>query len=106
MLLEFLKEVLPECDNFSGNFYEAKNMLCDLGFDYRKIDACPQNYMFFTKENANADKCTICGTSRWKNDEFNSKTGSGTCFKDKKIYAKVLRHFPLIPRLQRLFMSS
>ena len=24
MLLELLKEVLPECDNFSGNFYEAK----------------------------------------------------------------------------------
>ena len=62
--------------------------------------------MLFTKENANADKCTICGTSRWKNVEFNSKTGLGTCFKDKKIHAKVLRHFPLIPRLQRLFMSS
>ena len=24
MLLELLKEVLPECDNFPGNFYEAK----------------------------------------------------------------------------------
>ena len=28
------------------------------------------------------------------------------CSMGKKISAKVLRHFPLIPRLQRLFMSS
>ena len=46
--------------------------------------------MLFTKENANTDKCTICGTSRWKNVEFNSKNGLGTCFKDKKTLAKVL----------------
>ena len=106
MLLELLKEVLPECDNFPGNFYEAKKILRDLGLDYKKIDTWPQNCMLFTKENATADKCTICGTSRWKNVEFNSKTSSRTCFKEKKIPAKVLRHFPLIPRLQRLFMSS
>ena len=85
---------------------KQKKVLCDLGLDYRKIDACPQNCMLFTKENANAGKCTICGTSRWKNIEFNSKTSSGACFKDKKIPTKVVRHFPLIPRLQRLFMSS
>ena len=64
MLLELLMEVLPECDNFPGNFYEAKKILRDLGLDYRKIDACPQNCMLFTKENENADICTICGTSR------------------------------------------
>ena len=90
MLLELLKEVLPNGDNFPGNFYEAKKIFRDLGLDYRKIDAYQQNCMLFTKKNANANKCTICGTSRWKNVEFKSNYGSRTCFKDKKILAKVL----------------
>ena len=55
MLLELLKEVLPKGDNFVGNFYEAKKILRDLGLDYRMIDACPQNCMLFTREDANAD---------------------------------------------------
>ena len=52
-------------------------------------------------------KNVTCGTSRWKNIEYNSTDGLRTCSKGKKISAKVLRHFPLIPlptRLQRLFM--
>ena len=106
MLLELLKEALLEGDNFPSNYYEVKKILRDLGLDYKKIDACPQNCMLFTKDNANADKCNICGTSRWKNVEYNSTYGLRTCLKGKKLSAKVLRHFPLIPRLQRLFMSS
>ena len=101
-----MKEALPEGDNFPSNYYEVKKIIRDLGLDYKKIDACPQNCMLFTKENANADKCNICGTSRWKNVEYNSTDGLRTCSKGKKISAKVLRHFPLIPRLQILFMSS
>ena len=31
MLLELLKEVLPECDNFPGNFYEGKKYSVILG---------------------------------------------------------------------------
>ena len=93
-------------DNFPSNYYEVKKILCDLGLDYKKIYACPQNCMLFIKENANADKCNICGTSRWKNVKYNSTDGLRTCSKGKKISTKVLRHFPLIPRLQRLFMSS
>ena len=55
--------------------------------------------MLFTNENANAKKCTICSTSRWKNVECNSRDGSRTCSKDREILAKDSRHFPLIPRL-------
>ena len=97
MLLELLKKALPKDDNFPDNYYEAKKKkLHDLGLNYKKIDACPHNCMLFTKENVNANKCTFCGTSRWKNVECNSMDDSGTCSKDKKIYAKVLQHFPLI----------
>ena len=90
MLLELLNEALPEGDNFPSNYYKVKKILRDLGLDYKKIDACPQNYMLFTKENANADKCNICGTSRWKNVEYNSTDGLRTCSKGKKISATVL----------------
>jgi len=40
------------------------------------------------------DNCPICEASRWKDPE------------NKKVPAKVLRHFPLKPRLQRLFVSK
>ena len=106
IILELLKEKLLEGDNFSGNYYEVKKIFRDLRLDYKKIDACPQNCILFTNENANTNKCIICGTSKWKNVKCNSRDGLGTCSKDKKILAKVLQHFPLILRLQRLFMSS
>jgi hypothetical protein len=40
----------------------------------------------------NLDNCPVCEASRWKDPER------------KKVLAKVLRHFPLVPRLQRLFV--
>ena len=73
--------------------------------DYKK-DRCMLNCMLFTKENVNSEKCNMCGTFRWKNVEFNSTDGLRTCLKGKKNPTKVLQHLPLIPRLQRLFMSS
>jgi len=41
------------------------------------------------------DKCPICDASRWKDEK-----------EGKKIPEKVLRHFPLIPRLKRMFASK
>lgn len=60
MLSELLKEALPTIVNFPSNYNEVKKTLCDLGLDYKKIDACPQNCILFTKENADTEKCTIC----------------------------------------------
>ncbi|XP_060969762.1 uncharacterized protein LOC133036989 [Cannabis sativa] len=57
-----------------------------LGLNYEKIDACKNDCMLYRKEHVNDTECQVCSTPRSE--------------------AKVLRHFPLIPRLQRLFMSS
>ena len=106
MLLELLKETLPEGETLPSNYYETKKVIRELGLHYNKIDACPSNYMLYSKEHANANKCIMCGALRWKSsnvhhtDEFNQSS------KKKKIHAKVLRYFPLKPRLQRLYMSS
>ncbi|XP_070019584.1 uncharacterized protein [Nicotiana sylvestris] len=94
-LLGLLKDVPPEGEKLPSSFYETKKIVEGLGLKYEKIHACPNDCILFRKEfaNKNVNECKVCGASRWKNDA-------------RKIPAKVLRYFPLKPRLQRLFMSS
>ncbi|XP_019229639.1 PREDICTED: uncharacterized protein LOC109210641 [Nicotiana attenuata] len=89
------EDALPKGEKLPPSFYETKKIVEGLGLKYEKIHACPNDCMLFRKEfaNKNVNKCNVCGASRWKNDA-------------RKIPAKVLRYFPLKPRLQRLFMSS
>ncbi|RVW70004.1 hypothetical protein CK203_065768 [Vitis vinifera] len=58
------------------------------------------------EEHANANECVVCGVSRWKSSDDHSTDEFTNSVKKKKIPAKVLRYFPLKPRLQRLYMSS
>ncbi|XP_019244413.1 PREDICTED: uncharacterized protein LOC109224281 [Nicotiana attenuata] len=95
-LLSFLKEVLLEGSFVPNSFYEAKKVLRDLGLGYNKIDACQNDCILYWRDYANAQSCPKCGKSRWKSDEQ----------KGKKVACKVLRHFPIKPRLQRLYMAK
>ncbi|XP_019261871.1 PREDICTED: uncharacterized protein LOC109239741 [Nicotiana attenuata] len=95
-LLELIKEAFSFAQ-VPESFNKARNMITDLGLHYEKIHACPNDCMLFWKENANAENCSICGSSRWKSGGPLTKASS-------KIPAKVLRYFPLKPRLQRIFM--
>ncbi|XP_058076376.1 uncharacterized protein LOC131224956 [Magnolia sinica] len=106
MLLELLKEALPEGEMLPKSFYEMKKIIGELGLKYNKIDACPNDCMLYWKETINEQSCAICGTSRWKMVEHQSDDEGSSFAKDRKIPTKILRHFPLKPRLQRLFMSS
>ncbi|XP_039145579.1 uncharacterized protein LOC120282799 [Dioscorea cayenensis subsp. rotundata] len=106
-LLELLKLVLPEGNTLPRSYQEMKKMISALSLGYEKIHACPNDCILFWKENANEDKCTKCGASRWKESLNDGKNDSEDAFtKKKKKATKILRWFPLIPRLQRLFMSS
>lgn len=60
------------------------------------IDACKYDCILFWKENANLENCPTCKEPRYKVND-----GRG-----KKIPHKVLRYFPLIPRLKRLYGSK
>ncbi|XP_045802538.1 uncharacterized protein LOC123896162 [Trifolium pratense] len=103
-LLELLKEAMPEL-NIPVSFNKTKSMIKDLGLDYKKIHACPNNCMLFWKEYGEDDSCHLCGASRWiEYPEVDCAPGDSK--KPQKVPAKVLRHFPLIPRLKRLFMCS
>nr|XP_016479230.1 PREDICTED: uncharacterized protein LOC107800549 isoform X1 [Nicotiana tabacum]XP_016479237.1 PREDICTED: uncharacterized protein LOC107800549 isoform X1 [Nicotiana tabacum]XP_016479240.1 PREDICTED: uncharacterized protein LOC107800549 isoform X1 [Nicotiana tabacum]XP_016479244.1 PREDICTED: uncharacterized protein LOC107800549 isoform X1 [Nicotiana tabacum]XP_016479251.1 PREDICTED: uncharacterized protein LOC107800549 isoform X1 [Nicotiana tabacum] len=95
-LLKFFKEVLREGSFVPNSFYEAKKVLQDLGLGYTKIDACENDCILYWREYANAESCPKCSKSRWK-----SKDTGG-----KKVAHKVLRHFPIKPRLQRLYMAK
>ncbi|RDY06303.1 hypothetical protein CR513_09720, partial [Mucuna pruriens] len=94
MILELLKDAF-EYANIPNSFYEAKKVIYKLGLNYTKIDVCPRNCMLYWGEDENLEICKHCKKSRWKPKGANGK---------KKLPAKVLRYFPLKPRLQRLFM--
>lgn len=80
-------------------------MIKDLGLDYKEIHACPNECMLHWKEHKNNDIFHVCKTSWWK--EFAQVNGEFERPKHEyKVPAKILRYFPLIPRLQRLFMCS
>lgn len=101
MLLSFLKEIIPNI-NVPKNYYESKNQLKDLDMDYIKIDACPNDCMLYWKDdNSGKNECDVCEMSRWTKESSNPSSK-----KKKRKAAKILRYFPIKPRLQRLYMCS
>jgi cation transport regulator ChaB len=65
--------------------------------------------VLFRGNYANLDKCPTCDESRWKetggtekDDPVDSESGK----KQKRFPRKILSCFPLIPRLQRLYMRA
>ncbi|KAL3644293.1 hypothetical protein CASFOL_012225 [Castilleja foliolosa] len=96
MILQLMKSSFPDGETLPGSYYEAKKFLRDLGLGYECIHACKYDCALYWKENKKLEACPICQTSRWK---LNDGVG-------KKIPHKILRYFPLKPRLQRLFMSE
>ncbi|KAL4581331.1 hypothetical protein LXL04_017545 [Taraxacum kok-saghyz] len=106
-LLQLFLEVIPEA-KLPASFSQAKSIMKDLGLDYKKIPACPNDCMLYWKEHEQAETCHICHTSKWKqpNLKQGSKHVNEDSKKSPKVPAKVVWHFPLKPRLQRLFMCS
>lgn len=74
--------------------------------DYVKYDVCINNCMLFFKEQEKLDNCVICGAGRYKYSPRNDNGDMVIDFRGKPKYhrvaMKVMRHFPLIPRLKRL----
>jgi hypothetical protein len=105
-LLEFVNQLLHDNgEALPDNTYQAKKFLRDMEFGYEKIQACRNDCMLFWKDNKHLDSCIKCGQSKWK-DEVDLDDDGHPISESKKRLAKVLRWFPLISRLQRLFMSQ
>ena len=67
-------------------------MINSLGIDYRTIHACPNEYILYRDQYEDSVMCPKCQTPCYKEE---------TC----KVPRKVLRHFPLAPRIKNMFQS-
>ncbi|XP_020254060.1 uncharacterized protein LOC109831132 [Asparagus officinalis] len=108
MLLVLLRKVIPNGkDSIPENYDNAKKIVSVIGLDYNKIDACPNDCILYYKDNKDLQECPTCGVSRWvQRKNYSTHGTTRSMLKQKKIPAKVLRHFPLIPRLKRLYMNK
>ncbi|KAH0714949.1 hypothetical protein KY284_007854 [Solanum tuberosum] len=101
---ELLKEAMPEL-NIPPSYNKTKSMVKNLDLDYEKIDACPNDCMLFKNDHKDDEFCHTCGASGYiKSPKVDSELEPSG--KQHRVSTKTLRHFPLIPRLKRLFMCS
>ncbi|XP_039117900.1 uncharacterized protein LOC120253690 [Dioscorea cayenensis subsp. rotundata] len=104
LLIEFLQEFFPLAV-IPRSSHESKKVIKDLGLGYEKIHICPNYCMLYWEHNEHQQSCHVCECSHWvSNDPKHPSDDDGDIV--HKRHAKVLRYFPLIPRLQRIFMSS
>ena len=90
MLCQLLNTSLPKVD-FPKFYIDAKRALSDLGLGYRTIHVCKYDYILCWGDYANSTHCPHYGksveTHQW----------------EEKVPHKIVRYFPIIPRLQRFF---
>jgi hypothetical protein len=93
-MLHLLKmNILPQPNTLPINEYEASNTLKKLGLTYNVIHACPKGHMLFHGQYVNDQNCPQCGLARYK------LVGKSL------VPQKVLKHFPIIPRLKRMYST-
>ena len=89
----FSKVILPSPNSLPGSEGVATSMLRRLGLKYDTIDACKNGCVLFRGEYADMEACPLCNAPKYKRVGMSS------------VPNKVLRHFPLIPRLRRMFST-
>ena len=99
LLLESLSNMLPKGNVLHTSLYEVKKFLQTFDMGYEKIHACVNDCCLFRNQFEKLDSCPKCNSSRWK---INTRTGEVK----KGNPQKVLRYFPIIPRLKRMFRSE
>jgi hypothetical protein len=110
-LLTIQKKMLPKNNELPSMIYEAKQILCPLGLEVPKIDACPNNYILYRgNELETLDECPVCHASRYKirRDDLGEVEGEDPneqCPK-KRIPTKVMLYAPIIPHLKCLFRNK
>ena len=95
-LLTLLKNaILPEINTIPPSEYAATKMLRKLGLQHQDIDVCPNNCMLYRGRDQDRETCSKpgCRAPRYK------RVGVS------KVPCKVLRFFPTIPRLQRIYST-
>lgn len=84
----FSKVILPLPNSLPTSEEIATTMVSRLGLRYNAIDACRNGCVLFRREYTELETCPICESGRYK------RVGLS------RVPTKVLRHFPLVPRLK------
>ena len=91
-LFQLLQMLLPEENCMPKSRGEAKKTLAYVGLDYMAIHACPNDCVLYQGDLSNLQTCPKCGVNRYRQD-----------LQGTNVPCKVLRYFPLIPRLRHMF---
>jgi hypothetical protein len=97
VVLHMFSLVLPKGHCIPDTLDKVQKVVCDQGLDYQKIDECVNDCVLFQKSYANLSECPTCGESWWK--DANNDNASGSASTKKRSPRKILRYFPVIPRL-------
>jgi hypothetical protein len=92
-LLTYLaRDLLPSSNCLPRTAYEVKTMIRKLGLQHERIHCYPNGHVFYREgtPTVDLDKCPTCDCSKYV-------TGSNN------VPISVLRYFPIIPCLQRMF---
>ncbi|XP_071699899.1 uncharacterized protein [Rutidosis leptorrhynchoides] len=109
MILDAMREAFPHAF-IPKSLYEVRKIIKELCLDYEKIDACPNDCMLYWKDNKDKIKYDVCQTSRYKQSNNDSDESTKQAdhndgdYTGKKVGAKVMHYFPLIPLFQTFFM--
>nr|CAH66691.1 OSIGBa0097A15.6 [Oryza sativa] len=105
-LLKLIKNILPEGNKLPKTTYEAKKIVCPLGLEVQKIHTCPNDCIVYRGEKyENLEACPVCKALRYKIRRDDPGEVDGQLTK-KRIPAKLMCYFPIIPRLRRLFRNK
>jgi hypothetical protein len=85
--------LLPRGNCLLKNYYTATTLTRKLGLSYNSIHACPKGCVLFRGDHTAAIRCSKCNESRYKDE------------RRQKFPVKVLRHFPVLHRVQRIFRN-
>ncbi|KAL3698568.1 hypothetical protein R1sor_012644 [Riccia sorocarpa] len=91
LLVLLSQRTLLDDNHLPRNYYHAKRLISRLGLDYVTIHACPKGCVLFRDALTAAEQCPACHADRYQH------VGRS------RLPVKVLRHFPLIPRIKRMF---
>ena len=91
----FKDKVLLSDNVLPSSCEEENTLLKMLGVEYISYHACPNDFILYKGEYANKEICLKCGHDRYDKSKQKGKS-CGHPF-------NILRHIPIIPRIQRLF---
>ena len=89
--------MVPTRNTLPESTYATTSLIKSLGLDYEMIHACHNDCILYWGKYEKINECLTCGESRWKVDARSGKVQTG-------VPVKVLRYFPIVPRLKRMYM--